>query len=238
MGPQDNAMYESVMWFNGASANTVSVSYFNTNTTSLFGLMSRTPKTVYDAGSSTVAWVSAQNQFFALATMPATNNLALSLAVRMVDLPRPSDEEIRASSRTVRQPEGLETVLVYPGAMLKPGEASELRFNVFAGPKEYQTLRRLDNQFNNRIDLVMGFGGWYGPISKALLVTMIWLNGVVKLSYGLIVVLITVALLVAAPHFGPLFPQFPRAGDTASQPQPTPQPCCPSSWHRPALGPA
>ena len=140
MGPQDNAMYEQVMWYNGNKANTVAVSSFNTNTSSLFGLMSRTPQTIYNSGTSDVAWVSAQNQFFALATMPATNNPPMSLAVRMVDLPRPSDEEIHASSRTVRNPEGLETVLASPGATLKAGEASELHFNVFAGPKEYQTL--------------------------------------------------------------------------------------------------
>ncbi len=194
MGPQDNALYETVMWYNGASASSVAASYFNTNTTSLFGLMSRTPQTIYNGGSNNVAWVSAQNQFFTIATMAATNRPAQALAVRAVELPRPSDEEIQASSRTVRRPVGLEAVLAYSGVTLKPGETSELSFNVFAGPKKYETVRRLEDQFNNRIDLVMGFGGWYGPISKALLVTMIWLNDAVKLPFGLIVVLITVVL--------------------------------------------
>ena len=194
MGPQDNALYETVMWYNGSGASSVAASYFNTNTTSLFGLMSRTPLTIYNGGSNNVTWVSAQNQFFTIATMAATNRPAQAMAVRAVELPRPSDEEIQASSRTVKRPVGLETVLAYAGLTLNPGETSELNFNVFAGPKEYQTLRRLDDQLNNRIDTVMGFTSWYGPISKALLVTMIWLNDVIRLPFGWIVVLITVVL--------------------------------------------
>lgn len=47
------------------------------------------------------------------------------------------------------------------------------------------------------------------------------LDGLVLLP--VFVVLLTVTLLVAAPHVGPIFPTFPQPGDTApSQTQPTP----------------
>ena len=47
------------------------------------------------------------------------------------------------------------------------------------------------------------------------------LDGLVLLP--VFAVLLTVALLVAAPHFGPMFPDFPQVSDGGpSQPQPTP----------------
>ncbi len=43
MGPQDNGMAQSVMWYDGVHATPVNLSYFNTNTTTLF-VFPRTPR--------------------------------------------------------------------------------------------------------------------------------------------------------------------------------------------------
>jgi YidC/Oxa1 family membrane protein insertase len=192
MNPIDNGSAEQVMWYNGAKAQSVGLAYFNTNTSTL-GIIPRTVQTEY-GGTNNVVWASTQNQFFALATMPDSNNPAMSVTVRMVPLPAPSQDEIAASRRTVRNPQGLETLVGYPAVILKPGESVEANFHVFAGPKEYYRLRDLSDDLNNHIDLVMGFGGWFGPISKGLLVTMNWLHSSVGLGYGMIVVIITVIL--------------------------------------------
>jgi YidC/Oxa1 family membrane protein insertase len=70
----------------------------------------------------------------------------------------------------------------------------ERQFAVFAGPKEYQTLATIAARFKNNADLVMGFGGFFGFFSKALLLGMNWLNSALGLPYGWAIIAITVII--------------------------------------------
>jgi YidC/Oxa1 family membrane protein insertase len=195
MSPQDSGFADSVMWYNGAKSGSVPQPYFATNTTKL-GIFPRTPMTEFNSGSNSIQWVSAQNQFFSLATMFEPGVLPTNVLVRMIFLTPPSDEEIAASSRTVIHPQGLEAVIQYPSGPIPPGQETTLGFNIFAGPKVYRMLAGLADQFGNRIDLVMGFGIW-GVISKGLLAMMNWLYYHVSVPYGFSIVLITVLIRTA-----------------------------------------
>jgi YidC/Oxa1 family membrane protein insertase len=193
MGPQDSGVIgQSVLWYNGSKMNSVNLGYFNTNTTTVF-VFPRTPLTEYRAGANDVTWLSPQNQYFALATMLPTNKPAAAVVVHMINLPPPSQAEIDANPRTVRAPKGLESVLVYPAMTLSPGQSSETALNLFAGPKEYQTLARLSARFNNDIDQIMSFG-WFGWISKTLLLVMDWMHGSFALNFGIIIIIITIVI--------------------------------------------
>ncbi len=191
MDPRDNGFNETVYWYNGTKAYPVMLTYFNTNTSSFMGLFARTPQMEFLAGSNNVQWVSAQNQFFALLTMPHTP--ADSIVVHMVNMPLPSAEEIEANPATIRGPKGLQATMIYAGRKLEPGQIVTNQFTLFAGPKEYQTLANLGARFNNDVDLIMSFG-WFGPISKALLVTMNWLHNSLTLPYGWIIIMITIII--------------------------------------------
>jgi len=214
MGPQDTGQAESVAWYNGTNTSSVNLGYFSTNTTTLL-ILPRTPKTEYRAGNNDLIWASAQNQYFTLATMPVMNNpppegettktntppvaaisntnrLPAAIVVRMVNLPPPSQEEINANSRTVRNPTGLEAALVYPGVTLAPGEAVENHFNLFTGPKEYNLLVAIGEQLNNNIDLTTGFNGFIGTIARGLLGAMNWMHARMSVNYGLAIIIITV----------------------------------------------
>jgi YidC/Oxa1 family membrane protein insertase len=135
--------------------------------------------------------VAPHNQYFALAVMP--QDPALQVVIRKVDLPPPSEEEIRADSRTVKQPVGLGTALVYPGLTLKPQETVQRQITIFAGPKEYRTLATISATFNNNVDAMMNFG-FFGFVSKALLLGMNWLHSVLHLSYGWAIIAITIII--------------------------------------------
>ena len=191
MYPQDNGFTEAVFWHNEAKALSVGLPYFNTNTSSFFGMFPRTPLTEYVGGTNNVSWVSAQNQFFTLATIP--QKAAELLVVHMVDLPPPSQDEINENPATIRHPRGLEAAMIYPGQQIEPGHAVTNQFTLFAGPKEYQTLAHLAARFNNDIDLIMSFG-WAGPISKTLLALMNVIHSSLALPYGWIIILITVTI--------------------------------------------
>ncbi len=193
MGPQDNGTAVNVSWYNGTKVEPVGLPYFNTNTSS-FIFFSRTPLTEYRGGHGDVVWVAAQNQFFTLAVMPT--NAAAGLVVRMIDLPPPTEEEMRAAPHIVAAPHGLYSALAMAAQTLAPGQAVTQQFNLFAGPKEYHLLADLGERLNNSIDLVMGFNGFFGTFARLLLFWMNWFHSTVNLPFGWSIVLITVLLKV------------------------------------------
>lgn len=188
---QDKGLDQNVLWYDGAKSHAVSLGYFDTNTTAFFGLKSRVPNTEFKAGDTNVGWVSAQNQFFVLATMPLKP--APAFVAHMANLPPATSEELRENPLTISNQFGIQAALLYPGITLNPGQSVTNIYRVYAGPKEYRTLARLGADYNNDIDLVMNFG-LVAPISKTLLLAMNGLQSVLTISYGWIIILITVCI--------------------------------------------
>jgi len=94
----------------------------------------------------------------------------------------------------VLPPKGVQAALIYPGMTLEPGQVIERQIHFFAGPKEYRTLARIGSRFNNNVDLVMGFGGFFGFFAKALLLSMNGLQQLLHLGYGWIIIVITIII--------------------------------------------
>ncbi|HXE43122.1 MAG TPA: membrane protein insertase YidC, partial [Candidatus Baltobacteraceae bacterium] len=195
MDADDNGFYVTAMWYNGAVEENCGVSYFNTNTTTL-GIFHRTPKTEYLEGNNNVSWAAAENQFFALIAMPKTNRPAEKILATPVMLP-----SLAENSGEIM---GIQTALIYPAETI-PAHSNYVRQIVlYAGPKEYRTLVKIGDQFQNRADLAMNFGKGYISFwgvgtffAKLLLAGMNWLHDVFHAGYGLTIVLITVLLRAA-----------------------------------------
>lgn len=186
MGPDDDGSAIGLMWYDGGGKQEIGPTWFENRT---LGCFPGVPRTEYRAGLSNVVWVSAHNQFFALVAMPQAP--APQVVARPVPLPR-AEAETAVASR--RGPVGVQVALAYPAAALAPGESLERQFHFFAGPKEYRTLARLANRFKNDVDLVMGFGGFFGFFSKALLLSMNWLHNAFKIGYGWAIIVITIII--------------------------------------------
>src|SRR6185369_8949487 len=107
---------------------------------------------------------------------------APQLLAAPIDLPPPSKEEQAANTKTVAHPKGHQAALVYPAVKLDPAQ------------KEYQTLAELGAQLNNKLDLVMGYSGFFGFFSKALLLSMNGLHSLLHVGYGWCIILITVII--------------------------------------------
>ena len=191
MGPDDNGMVIGVIWYNGAKTDEAGASFFSSRG---FACMPRIPPAEYRAGASNVVWVAAHNQFFTLAAMP--QQPAKEVVVRKIILPRPTGQDARLAPTNGPPPEGYEGALVYPPLILAPGQAFTNQIYLFAGPKEYQTLARIGGRFNNNIDLVMGYGGFFGFFAKALLLAMNWLHNALSLPYGWAIIAITIIIKV------------------------------------------
>ena len=194
MGPDDNEMYLGAMWYNGTNTpQDCALSYFNTNTTMMF-VISRTPKTTYEAGAGHVVWAAAHNQFFALIAMP--KQPAQEIVARQVNLPSLTiDNQIPTAP-----PMGIQTALVYPAQTITANSSVERQITFYAGPKEYRALALIGAQLNYNLDQVLGFDqvppfySFGGFFAKGLLLTMNWLHDVTRLGYGWVIVLITIIL--------------------------------------------
>ncbi len=190
LGPHDDAMMLGLYWYNGTKAEHIDKAWF-ANTT--MGCAASVPRTEYEGGNTNVLWAAAHNQFFTIAVVP--KEIAPRIVARRIELPRPSAQQIAADPKTVPNPFGFQTAFAYPAMELAPQQQMERQFQIFAGPKEYNTLARLGESLGNNLDLdlIMDFGGFFGFFAKALLLSMNVLHGL-GLPYGLAIIAITVII--------------------------------------------
>ena len=188
MNAFDDATAVGLMWYDGRSSHETLTAYFENKR---LGCFPGTPRPEFRDGVSNVVWAAAHNQFFALVAMP--DAAARQIVARAVDLPRPSEGRFSFSDSPLRK--GFETTLVYPGFTIAPGGSVERKINLYAGPKEYRTLAAIAGRMENNLDQIMGFG-FFGFISKLLLLAMNWLNEALKIPYGWAIIVITVLLKV------------------------------------------
>lgn len=63
------------------------------------------------------------------------------------------------------------------------------RFNLFAGPKDVDLLRRVDPKLEQVVDF-----GWFAFLAKPLFLALNWTNDTVTKNYGWAIVLVTIAI--------------------------------------------
>lgn len=184
MGLRDESLNLGLEWYNGGQAQRVDQGWFANRT---LGCLPGTPRALFQAGNSNVVWAAVHNQFFAVIAVPAQP--APQILGRKVELPRPTAEQIAAGSRVNANPFGFETALLYPELALATNQVVQRQFDIYAGPKEYNTLARL----GNNLDLVMGFGKFFGFFAKGLLLSMNGLHAL-GLPYAITIIVITVII--------------------------------------------
>jgi YidC/Oxa1 family membrane protein insertase len=182
----DDGHTQGLFWSSGSDHEDISGGWFDNRK---LGCIPGTPRPEYREGQSNVVWGAVHNQFFTLIAMP--KDPANQIFARPVNLPAPGADEIRTNSRAVKAPKGYEAALVYPSLTLAPGESIQREIQLYAGPKEYQTLARISAEFKNNVDVVMGFGGFFGFFSKMLLLGMNGLHSLLNVPYGWCIIVIT-----------------------------------------------
>jgi YidC/Oxa1 family membrane protein insertase len=189
LNAHDNGQEMGVLWFNGAKTKDIKAGWFANRT---LGCFPGTPRSEYRGGNGDVAWTAVHNQFFTLAAIPETN--ALALLIRKELLPRPTLEQINSSRRVNKNPEAYLASIVQPGQTLAAGTTAIESYRFYAGPKEYRRLARLSDQFGDDLDLVMGYGGFFGFFSKGLLLGMNLVHDTLGVGYGVAIIVITVII--------------------------------------------
>jgi YidC/Oxa1 family membrane protein insertase len=188
--PTDDGTHSGAIWSDGSKSSRVDPPWFANR---FLGCFPGSPRTLYEAGQSNVAWAAVHNQFFALVVV-ARSNAALQVTVAPTNLPPLTAEEVKRYPKANKQPTGYQTALHYPGLVIPPGQAVEQQFAVYAGPKEFHTLARNGAALQNDLDVIMDYGGFWGFFSKILLLSMNGLHDLLRLPYGLVIILITVII--------------------------------------------
>ncbi|MDW7980795.1 MAG: membrane protein insertase YidC [Verrucomicrobiales bacterium] len=190
MDPDDDGTYVNLLWYNGSEAEQIGQAWFENR---FLGCFPGKPRFVYRAGQTNVVWASVNNRFFTLAAMPKTP--AHELVAVPVILPQP-DTHTGNTKPAARSNLGYQVALNYPECTLAPNQTVSIEYHLFAGPKEYRTLARIGEQFNNELQAIMGFervlgGRFTAFFAKLLLVSMNGLHDLLKLGYGWVIIIIT-----------------------------------------------
>jgi len=188
MGHRDETMQMGIESYNGTKTESVSEPWF-ANYTMGCKFLGANPRTVYRVDTTNVVWEAVNNQFFTMIARPETNTPVAGIIGRRVLLAAPSKEDIANDPQYFARPVGYQAELILPPHQLPAQSFYEYHYQLFAGPKEYKTLSRLPAN----MDLVMGFGGFFGFFARALLLAM---NGIYTLGvpYGLAIIVITVVI--------------------------------------------
>ncbi|MFM2295066.1 MAG: hypothetical protein RLZZ350_1479 [Verrucomicrobiota bacterium] len=188
LGARDNGQLIAMMWQGAEKLDETANAMWFANR-SLMSCVSgaKPPRTEYRGGTNDVAWAATRNQFFAFAAIP--EKPVAEFVTRSIALPAFADAPANAPA-----PLGYESALVYPALTLAPGQVVTNQLSLYAGPKEYRTLAAVADQFKNNVDLVMGYGGFFGGFARVLLLAMNWLHDFARLPYGWAIIAITVIL--------------------------------------------
>jgi YidC/Oxa1 family membrane protein insertase len=171
--PTDMPSYTRLAWF-ADGANGIDVTWFAEQNYPLIGVQKRSAQAFYREKVNNADWAGMTNQFFTTLITPL-NAKAGELWARPFDLKRADVPSLQ----------GMEGAMGLPGLQVQPGQTVSMRFQIYAGPKLYARVAKLQH---NEAE-IMNFG-MFKLVSQALLNFMNLINGWVG-NYGFAIVLLT-----------------------------------------------
>src|SRR5438477_564329 len=143
--PKDMPAYTRLAWYAYGKAGSTDVNWFAAQNYPLIGVQKRAAQEFYREKTNDVQWAGMTNQFF--------TDLITPLNAKGVELwSKPFDIK-QAEGATLL---GIEGAMGMPGFQVQPGQTTTLRFQLYAGPKLYGRLAKLEH---NEAE-IMNFGMW------------------------------------------------------------------------------
>ena len=171
----DMTAYTRLVWLVNGDPKSIDVNWFPAQSYPLIGVEKRGPKDSYLESVNAADWAAMSNQFFTTILTPL-NSKVTQVWARPFDV-KHVDSEVPLL--------GMEGAIGLPALQLQPGQTTNLRFQIYAGPKIYNQLAKLEQEQAE----IMNFG-FFKIISQALLNFLNVLHGFVK-NYGFAIILLT-----------------------------------------------
>ena len=169
----DYTYYTGVDWFRKGDTEFTDVTWFDRKTIPLTGIERAAAKPQYLESPGDISWAGVKNQYF---TSLISSEKAQASGVWAERFP------VKIDGKDLH---GIEAALGFPGFKLNPGETTQQKLNVFAGPKEYRRLAELGQGEQE----MMNFG-FFKIICIFLLRSMNWLEAYIG-SYAMAIIVLT-----------------------------------------------
>ena len=178
-------------WHNGEDMEDIDESWFANST---LGCFPGTPRTEFWSAGQPIKWVGIHNRFFSMTTMP-TEALSGARVYSTTTTHRLPNERLEENEQYVHD-SGILAGLHFDAQVLKPGENVVKQFTTYAGPKEYRLLEAHALTYENSIDSVMGFDGFFGFFAKILMWAMSSIHSSFGLGYALCIIVVTIIIKI------------------------------------------
>ena len=179
------------MWFNGDEEQSVGSVYFDNKPLGCMCMPGGDPRNNFQGGSGNVKWVGAYSRFFIQALIPAEQGGVVNINEFRLQALTP-EEAAKHASKVTNNQMAYETALKVrvPSMVPSPYPSKTFKYTLYAGPREYDRLAQIGRERDNRFELIMDFGGWFGWVAEGLLRVMKWFHGK-GLSYAMAIIAIT-----------------------------------------------
>ena len=178
------------MWFNGDEEQSVGPGYFDNKPLGCMCIPGGDPRNNFQGGSGNVKWVGAYSRFFIQALIPAEQGGAVNINEFRLQAPMP-EEAAKHDTKVTNNQMAYETALKVRVPSMAPGTYPKtFKYTLYTGPREYDRLAQIGRERDNRFELLMDFGGWFGWVAEGLLRAMKWFHGK-GLSYAMAIIAIT-----------------------------------------------
>ena len=172
--PKDYAYYTRLVWCLDGKAKGVDVNYFG-ESHGFLGIGGRAAQPLYHQDLNKADWAAVSDQFFTTLIAPMTGK---GNGV--------SGNRFDVSPNMF----GITGALHMPGFQLPPGQTYNARFEIWAGPKLYHSLARLDHNEAEIMDF-----GMFKIVSQFLLNFLNWIHGFLG-SYGWSILALTAVVKI------------------------------------------
>jgi YidC/Oxa1 family membrane protein insertase len=143
--PKDMPSYTRLAWCVEGKAGGIDVNWFAAQNYPLVGVQKRAAQPFYREKVNGAEWAGMTNQFFTMLITPLSAKAGELWA-------RPFDIKQDGAANLL----GIEGAMGMPGFQVEPGQTTSLRFQLYAGPKLYGRLAKLQHDEAE----IMNFGMW------------------------------------------------------------------------------
>ncbi|MDP7011049.1 MAG: membrane protein insertase YidC [Verrucomicrobiota bacterium] len=176
------------MWFNGDEEESIGPGWFDNKPLGCACIPGGNPRNNF-RGTENVKWVGAYSRFFIQAVIPFEPSKSVN--IHRFSLDALSDSQaLKMGVNITDIQKAYETALLMEVPSLPERGSKIYNYTLYTGPREYDRLARIGKERENRFELIMDFGGWFGWVAEGLLRVMKWFHGK-GLSYAMAIIAIT-----------------------------------------------
>ncbi|HEY5792082.1 MAG TPA: membrane protein insertase YidC [Chthoniobacterales bacterium] len=175
----DLPTYTRFDWYRDGKMSGIDVNWFNPGQIPLIGIQTSPAKLLYEQSTDQIAWAAVASQYFCTIVTAAPPEGAQVWARRF--------NTYRKSGNTDIQ--GIQGGLGLKGFSLPAGQERVEKFQIYAGPKEYAVLSKLNPGQKDVINF-----GFFGFVSEFLLWAMHGLHRALWQSYAAAIIALTILI--------------------------------------------